>query len=236
MLLLVFEAQTFIFALLYQKTLVSWPWGQESWSEPGWSLANGLETLVFLVFLVQYSTFGRNDWFFWYSTAKMEVWASKTNKTVRFYWFFKTADQFYWYSTAKKKLCLESISKTTCFLLVFGNQSFIFAVLHRSEGRSLTNPWWKGQITDWSCSEALSLKNTAMRFRTGSWEDNLPKKTPWETWTNHLSTAPSTVSRKALPWTTEKYLEHWLPPLTLHLCLCRPSKLVVHFSATQVTE
>ena len=90
MVLLVFEAQTFIFAVLYQKnksfhakvlyctkktkkTNVSRPMALDAGpSQPG-PLAIGLETLVFLVFLVRYSTFGRNDLFFGYSTAKMKV-------------------------------------------------------------------------------------------------------------------------------------------------------------------
>ena len=41
----------------------------------------------------------------------------------------------------------------------FGKSKLHFAVLHCSEGRSLTNPWWKGQITYWSYSEALSLRS-----------------------------------------------------------------------------
>ena len=75
MVLLVFEAQTSIFAVLYQKNqsfhakvlyctkknkknTVSRPMALDAGpSQPG-PLANGLETLVFLVFLVQYSTFG----------------------------------------------------------------------------------------------------------------------------------------------------------------------------------
>ena len=111
------KKQSFWQKVLYctKKTLVSWCWVQESWSEPGWSLANGLETFVFLVFVVQYNTFGWNDWFFWYSTAKMKVWASKTNKTIRFYWFLKMAEPFSWYSTAKMKLFVEKITKTICF-------------------------------------------------------------------------------------------------------------------------
>ena len=126
MVLCVFDAQTFIFAVLYKKNKSFQPKvlyctkknkknnaSRSLARGPGWlgpaSKATGLETLFFLVFLVQYSTFGWNDWFFLYSTAKMKVWASKTNKTIRFYWFSQTADQFYWYSTAKIKL-----SKTIC--------------------------------------------------------------------------------------------------------------------------
>ena len=52
---MVFEARASIFAVLYQKKYASWPWGQESWSEPAWPPANGLETLFFFVF--------------WYSTT-----------------------------------------------------------------------------------------------------------------------------------------------------------------------
>ena len=118
MVLLVFEAQTFIFVVLYKKNKsfhakvlyctkktkknnVSGSLARG----PGWlgpaSKAIGLETLVFLVFLVQYNTFAWNDWFFWYSTTKIKVWVSKTNKTIMLHWFFKTAEPFYWYSTTK---------------------------------------------------------------------------------------------------------------------------------------
>ena len=75
MVLFVFEAQTFIFVVLYKKnqsfyakalyctkktkkTNVSRPMALDAGpSQPG-PLANGLETLFFLFFLVQYSTFG----------------------------------------------------------------------------------------------------------------------------------------------------------------------------------
>ena len=77
---------------------LSWPQDQETYA-----------------FLVQYSTFGQKACFFWYSTAKMKVWASKTTKTIRFYWFLKMSEPFYWYSTAKMKLCIEKITKTLCF-------------------------------------------------------------------------------------------------------------------------
>ena len=128
---LVLEAQTFIFAVLYQKKTTFLTQsailyqksigflilgsGELVWA--GLFLGQWSRNIVFffLFFLVQYITFGWNDWFFWYSTAKMKVWASKTNKTLRFYLFFKTADQFYWYSTAKIMLCTEKLSKTICF-------------------------------------------------------------------------------------------------------------------------
>ena len=101
MVLFVFEAQTAIFAVLYKKNTsflakvlyctkktkknnVSRPLAKERPVSDQLSWPQDQETYAFLV---QYSTFGQKDCFFWYSTAKMKVWASKTNKTIRFYLF-----------------------------------------------------------------------------------------------------------------------------------------------------
>ena len=113
-------------------------------SQPG-PLANGLETLFFLVFLVQYNTFGWNDLFFWYSTAKMKVWASKNNKTIVFYWFFKTAEPFYLYSTTKMELGVTKTNENTTFLWSCPDKAAF--LLYRTNKMAL--PSWKTNKTLW---------------------------------------------------------------------------------------
>ena len=101
MVLLVFEAQTFIFAVLYQKnqsfqpkvlyctkktkkTNVSRPLAKD---QPGSDQLSWPQDQETYAFLVQYSTFGQKDCFFLYSTAKMKLCMEKITKTICFYLF-----------------------------------------------------------------------------------------------------------------------------------------------------
>ena len=145
MVLLVFEAQTFIFAVLYQKnqsflpkvlyctkktkkTNVSRPLAKDQPGPDQLPWAKDQETYAFLV---QYITFGQKDCFCLYSTAKMKVWVSKTNKTIRFYCVFRDGRAILLVQYSKNEALRGKDNKNIVFLFVFVTAGSFFVVLYQ---------------------------------------------------------------------------------------------------------
>ena len=145
MVLMCFEPQTCIFGVRYQKNksfhakvlyctnknktkmcLDHWPGARLARA----SIQGHWSRNMFFVFWYSTTLLHEMICFCWYSTTKMKVWASKTNKTIMFY-FFKTADRFYSYSTPKIEPGVTKTNKKHNVVGILSTQSFIFAVLYQ---------------------------------------------------------------------------------------------------------
>ena len=77
------------------------------------------------------------------------------------------ADPFYWYSTTKWSFVRKRYQTHNVFIS-FCNSKLQFATLHWSEPLSLTNPLWKGLITDEAVLEHLALQILCEKVRLGT--------------------------------------------------------------------
>ena len=145
MVLLVFEAQTSIFVVLYQKTnhfnqkcctVPKKPKTQmflDHWPRTSLAQSSSPDPKIKKPMLFWYSTalFVKKLVFFLYSTAKIKVWASKTSKNQQVLLVFQDGRSISLVQYNKNGAASYKNQWNLMVLLVFEAQTCIFAVLYK---------------------------------------------------------------------------------------------------------